>query len=102
MTAEEDWLDEALLTDDVSARMWKRDLVGMTKADAMMGVPTFGQLQLRLPIDGLRSYYTWCRKHGYSASNFARYALGEALKEHPDFPPERLSDFPLGRFSGFN
>jgi hypothetical protein len=79
MAENEDWLDEALLTDDVSARGWKRKAVGMPAHEAALRVPRTGQLNATIPIEQWRIVRAHCRDQGVSLGMFLRHAIAAKL-----------------------
>ncbi len=78
-TEDDDWLDDVILSDDVSQKFWaRRALGGMSVNDAMMGVPHRGQLLAVTPIAVHRKIQDHIKASGRTQSEWLRQAV--ALK----------------------
>jgi len=79
-TTDDDWLDDLLLEEDPkSARMWKRDSIGMNKPEAMKGVPRFGQATCRVSIVLWRRMKQHTDSLDTNIGTFFRRAIGEKM-----------------------
>lgn len=93
LSNEEDWLDETLLNDDTSKRMWKNKSVGTTTTKAMAAIRPNTRIQLVVAIDRWRAYKQWCDSKNLSPMKYARQTLGQRLANEADFPQEHLAGF---------
>lgn len=76
----EDWLDNQFLEMDKSEKGWvSRSLGGMTKADALMGIPRKGQFLIEAPIGQVRELREIITESGTSQGLWLRQAVAMRL-----------------------
>lgn len=78
---DDDWLDDALLADDVSQRNWaRRSLGGMSVDEALSAVPRKGQMLIEAPIEQFRELQAHITRSGITQGRWVRQAIGMRLR----------------------
>ena len=94
--SDDDWLDELLLADDVSARGWKRTAIGAPNHEVSRHMPRTGQFNCKVPIEQWRVIRKHIRGQRVTMGMWMRHALAaKYISEGGD--PTAIPDVIRGR-----